>query len=337
MSNTHEPPRWRTFLEMLIADTGERQRIANLLGVNPISLTRWASGTSNPRPKHLYALLEALPTQREELIALIVEEFPEFRTDIAVKEEMPAQIPPVFYARVLGAYNQLPPGIRGTTIRGMVLQQMLTHLNPEQRGMVIFASHCTPPRSCEQKVRSLRIIDGRGSPPWHRMENNMLFFGLESLCGHVVQFRRPIHIHEHTQKKRFYPTHYDVKAESIVACPLIRANQIAGCLTIISAHPHYFTDTHMNLINSYLDLFMLGFDATDFYNFEQIALGIMPSCDLQAPILDLFSSRVTALLIKMAHQQPPMTRPEAEQQLWQELEQEFLTMAARSSLPMSIY
>ncbi|GCE30897.1 hypothetical protein KDA_63810 [Dictyobacter alpinus] len=336
MSNTHKPSGWRTFLEKVIVDPCERQRIASILGVNPVSLTRWANGTSNPRSKHLYALLDALPTRREELIALIAEEFPEFRTDIAVKEEMPAQIPPAFYARVLEDYHQLPPGIRNTTVQSMVIQQILAHLNPEQRGMVVYASQCTRPAVQGQKVRSLRIVSGRGNPPWHRMENNMRFFGLESLNGHVVQFQRPILIHEHTQKKRFYPTHYDQTAESIICCPLIRANKIAGSLTIISMQPQYFTDIHVNLVNGYVDLFMLGFESAEFYDFEQIALGIMPSTEIQGPILDQYNTRVTNILIEAARQQPPLNRPEVELQVCQAFEQEFLAMTAQPALTMSL-
>ncbi|GCE23736.1 GAF domain-containing protein [Dictyobacter kobayashii] len=276
MSKTYESPGWRTFLETVIADPTERQRIARTLGINQISLTRWAAGTSNPRLKHLYALLDALPNQRERLIEMIAEEFPEFRTEVAIIEEMPQEIPAVFYAKILEAYNQLTTNLRATTIRALVLQQMLSHLDAQQNGMVIFANQCTQPSCPGQKVRSLRILDGRGNPPWHAIDNNVRFFGLESQIGYAVQVKRPLVIHKQNIKNLWYPIHYDKLAESVVAYPLIRANQVAGCLTLISPKPQHFSETHMSLIHNYADLFMLSFEAADFYDFDQVALGIMP-------------------------------------------------------------
>ncbi|GHO85182.1 GAF domain-containing protein [Dictyobacter formicarum] len=327
MSNTHELSGWRIFLEAVIADPTEKQRIARILGVNQISLIRWASGTSNPRLKHLYALLEALPNHREKLIEMISTEFPEFRADIAVIEEMPREILSHFYARILEAYNQLSKNLRATTIRSLVLQQMLSHLDARQDGVVIFACQCTQPYA-GKKVRSLRIIDGRGNPPWHAIDNNMRFFGLESQIGYAVQIKRQLVIHKQLIKKLWYPIHYDKLAESVVAYPLIRANQIAGCLTLISPKPQHFSELHMELIRRYADLFMLSFEETDFYDFDQIMLGIMPPSDVQETILDQFNSRATQLIIEASNQALPLTRLEAEKQLWPEIEQELLDIAA---------
>lgn len=328
MSNTHESPGWRIFLEAVIADPTERQRIARMLGVNQISLIRWASGTSNPRLKHLYALLDALPNHREKLIEMITTEFPEFRADVAVIEEMPQEIPSHFYAKILEAYNQLTKNLQATTIRALVLQQMLSHLDARQEGVVIFACQCTRPCT-NKKVRSLRIIDGRGNPPWHAIDNNVRFFGLESQIGYAVQIKRPIVIHKHLIKKVWYPIHYDKLPESIVAYPLMRANQIAGCLTLVSPKPQHFSEIHMELIRRYVDLFMLSFEPADFYDFDQVMLGIMPSSEVQETILGQFNSRATQLIIEASNQNLPLRRPEAEKQLWPEIEQELLDIAAR--------
>jgi hypothetical protein len=47
---------WRELLGKIIADSHERQRIANMLGVNPITLTRWVNNESKPRPQNLRQL-----------------------------------------------------------------------------------------------------------------------------------------------------------------------------------------------------------------------------------------------------------------------------------------
>jgi hypothetical protein len=48
---------WRELLGKIIADSHERQRIANMLGVNPITLTCWVNNESKPRPQNLRQLL----------------------------------------------------------------------------------------------------------------------------------------------------------------------------------------------------------------------------------------------------------------------------------------
>ena len=42
-------PAWREVLGQIIEDARERQRIASALGINPITLDRWANHTSKPR------------------------------------------------------------------------------------------------------------------------------------------------------------------------------------------------------------------------------------------------------------------------------------------------
>ena len=76
-------PTWRDVLGKIIQEAQERQNIARELGVSVVTLTRWVSGTSNPRMQSLRRLLEVLPQQRSQLTALIKEEFPGF-LDIAV-------------------------------------------------------------------------------------------------------------------------------------------------------------------------------------------------------------------------------------------------------------
>lgn len=73
-----EPPTWRELLGKIVADPHERERIANELGVNPITLVRWVNNESKPRTQHLRQLLNALPEYRARLLELIIEEFEDF-------------------------------------------------------------------------------------------------------------------------------------------------------------------------------------------------------------------------------------------------------------------
>jgi hypothetical protein len=325
LSNIDNLPGWRALLETLIADDMERQRIAHTLNINPITLTRWATGITHPRHKHLYALLDALPDVREQLISLIIEEYPEFRIDFAVIEELSPTIPSAFYAQVLEAYNQQPSISRSAKIRDLVLKQMLTHLDAQHKGMLIMVNQCTP--TGEQKVRSLHLIDGQGTPPWQQIFPTIRFFGLETQIGYAVQMHRPITIHSYKNTPHWQPIQ-DEHEESMITYPLIRADQIAGSLTIISTQAYYFTDIHRELIEHYTDLFLLAFEEADFHAFERIAVGIMPSSPLQKTLTSQFNQRLHELIIVATHERRHQTLSDATLQVYQQMEQELLLFAS---------
>src|SRR2546430_7464350 len=71
---------WRSLLKTIISDPHEKQRLSEELGIKPITLSRWASSESDPRPQNLRHLLSAIPQQREQMLELIREEtgFEEF-------------------------------------------------------------------------------------------------------------------------------------------------------------------------------------------------------------------------------------------------------------------
>ena len=106
-----EPQSWRELLGRVINDPLERQRIANALDVNAITLSRWANGNSNPRPENVRNLLDALPQHHPLLLSLIAEEFPEFSTEALVTDEVPQEIPSACYARVLSTHADIPDSL----------------------------------------------------------------------------------------------------------------------------------------------------------------------------------------------------------------------------------
>jgi transcriptional regulator with XRE-family HTH domain len=56
-----DKPTWRDQLKNIIGEPGELDRLANAIGVRPITLTRWTTGESNPRLRNIRQLLQALP------------------------------------------------------------------------------------------------------------------------------------------------------------------------------------------------------------------------------------------------------------------------------------
>src|SRR5689334_10074892 len=170
---------WRDLLALAISDSQERRRIADELGVNPITLVRWSNGTSNPRPENLRALSVALPQHQAQLAKLIVKEFPMF-------QNMPMSggnrgeasgIPASFYASVMMTYTSSPPHLRGEAVRAQIVQQILAQLDPQQRGMAVMVIRCTRPLS-GQKVCSLQQVSIRVTRSWSNLQEvRACFFG----------------------------------------------------------------------------------------------------------------------------------------------------------------
>src|SRR5260370_23161179 len=103
---------WRVLLGKIIADPQEQQRIANALGINPATLDRWANDESNnPRLQNLRRLVKALPGQREEVLPLILLEFPELEVDAFEETDRDYTsfvIPSEFYNRLIEPCPKTP-------------------------------------------------------------------------------------------------------------------------------------------------------------------------------------------------------------------------------------
>ena len=78
---------WRILLGQIISDPQEQQRLAQAVGVLPVTLIRWATSTSRPRQESLHLLIKALPHYRQQLVASLQEEFPSFTPADEEKEE----------------------------------------------------------------------------------------------------------------------------------------------------------------------------------------------------------------------------------------------------------
>ncbi len=321
---------WRELLGKFLQDPRERSRIAAELGVNPLTLTRWVSGESSPRSQNLQALLRALPQYREFLLESIPEEFGQLFNEAVVKEDALQEIPAAFYARIFSAYAELPDILRSWSICDLILQQALQQLDPNRVGIEITVVRCMFP-SEGQKVRSLRETVGRGTPPWKReLQQKTMFLGAESLAGYAVTTGRPAAIQLHEEGQSRYPARWVDREKSAVAHPIKRAGRITGCLLFSSTQPNYFLPFRLALIERYAELMVLAFEREEFYELEQIGLGIMPSPEEQQPHVLIFSRRVTDMLRESAKRQQAMSIVEAEQVVWQQIEAELLQLARSS-------
>ena len=315
-----EPQTWRDLLAEIIQNPHEKQRIADALGVNPITLVRWVHGESIPRPYNLRRLLEIVPGQRTTLLPLITKEFD------AISTAPVPSIPVTFYSHVLNLFSTVSPEQRFWSICNTVLHEALNQLDPGRLGLQLSIILCHAP-SYGHTIRCLRERLGLGTPPWEeQMEPQTRFLGAESLAGYVVSINRPQVIANFNEKHEF-PNHLPEHALSAAAAPILYASRSAGCLLVASTQPDYFSSPALlELIQEYASLLTLAFRPEDFYERERIALQIMPSFEVQQSYFSSFRQRIITLLKKAASDRQSMSYHEAERQVWWQIEEELLQL-----------
>jgi hypothetical protein len=316
---------WREFLGSIISNTSERDRIATEIGVHSVTLSRWVSGESSPRPHNMRQLLRAIPKQPRQQLQSLLEQFSSDITDFEI-DTSEQEIPYKFIMDVLDARASIPDLLRFWSITRLVLQQALRQLDPDRVGMAITVVRCMPPR--DGKIRSLREGVGLGTPPWGGdLEEKALLLGAESLAGHVTVSCRLEHIGDLKSNKTFLPA-YQVEHEvSAVACPIMYACRVAGCLLLSSTQLDYFApEARLSLVRGYTNLVSLAFNPDEFYDPEKIALHIMPPPDRQQEFFDGFRQRVLKRMQKSAVMEQRLASTEAEQQEWLQIEESLLNL-----------
>ncbi|WP_052889226.1 GAF domain-containing protein [Thermogemmatispora carboxidivorans] len=322
-----EPRTWRELLGTIISDTHERQRLAEELGVTPTTLGRWVSSTSDPRPQNLRLLLKALPQYREQLQELIQAEFEDFVT--APSEDSSLEIPAAFYARIFRARATTTEAMRYWSLSNLILQQALGQLDPDHMGMAVRVVRCMPPK--EGKIRSLREWLGLGTHPWGgELEHKAMFLSAESLSGYVVSSCRPNAIQNIDEEHSLIPAHRDPHERSAAAHPILYAGRVAGCFLVSSTQPYYFlSQARLTLIQQYADLLALAFDPQEFYDPKDIELRVMPDQSIQRQYFMQFRRRVSEVMMEATRSGHSLNNLQAEQWVWQELEDKLLELSLR--------
>jgi hypothetical protein len=323
-----EPPDWRILLGQLIHDPQERRRIANELGINPVTLTRWVNREASPRSQSLHRLLKVLPQHRKALTESFVHEFEGFAPEAedALAEDLQNKIPNEFYIRVLHTRATIPKVLRFSSLCDLILQQSLEQLDPQRSGLAIIVVRCMPP-SREGKIRSLRESVGRGTPPWEgKLEQQAILLGAESLAGHAVTLGHLVVNQNLSEDQSLSPGYHGLWEESAAAAPIMLEGNVAGCLLVSSTQPGYFVPSRQTLIESYADLIALAFEPDDFYEVRYIELGLVPFQEVQQAYLSRFRQRLTETMMQASRNHRPLTLIQAEQMVWQQFEEELLSL-----------
>jgi hypothetical protein len=275
---------WRDLLAEIIHNTHEKQRIASALGVNQVTLSRWANNQSRPRPQHHKKLLDAIPAgHKQEFAELFTAEFPLRHADAATEqdEEPVDEIPSAFYGRVFSAYTSTPRELRMSSIFSLILQQMLSHLDVDGEGLSISVALCTAP-SEDQPVRTLHELIGRGTPPFEsHLHMQTYFLGIGTMAGFAVTYSRQAviqNLREDTGFVHFLRTNFE---ESAMVYPIMFENGIAGCSIVSSTRRNFFTGIKQRLVQDYTNLMALALSPNHFYNSSQIRLRVLPPPEAQ--------------------------------------------------------
>ena len=190
---------WRELLGKLIRDPQEQQKILEALNISSMTLRRWVNGETKPRPQNLRLLLNAIPQQRRQMIALLVAEFPFIDEGTELREEG-LLLSAEFYAQVINTYVSVSQYLRSVTISNLLLQHMLKQIDPYGDGMFIYIAQCVPPTQ-DQTIRSIRISTGRGTPPWSTyVEHHPQFMGIESMVGYAISSGHLTIVHDRVKR-----------------------------------------------------------------------------------------------------------------------------------------
>lgn len=321
---------WRSLLAVLIEEPTARLRLADAVGVVPITLQRWAKGEGNPRSQSLQKMLDALnPEQRDRLLPLLEQEYPGFssagKVSVSGRGENAFAIAVELYERVLHTSATSPHQLLFSSLCDLILREALAELDPDSLGMAIIVVRCMPPSP--EKVRSLRESAGRGTPPWKPwLEEWTVLLGAESLAGSAIMSGRLEVNQDFKGRYSIAPGYQDRWEQSAAAAPIMRAGSLAGSLLVSSTQSDYFSPNRCRLVENYAELLALAFAPSDFYKLQDIELWLMPYAEVQRPYLAQFQQRFKDLMIQHARDQQPISALEAEQIAWQQIERELLQL-----------
>ena len=322
---------WRDLLNAIVNSPKEKQRVAEELGIQTITLNRWINGESVPRSHNLRQLLNALPMYREQLFDLLKKEvgFEDFAS--SPQEDTSGDIPSDFYAKIFATRSSSTPNLRFWSLNSLILQQALQQIDPDRLGISIWIVLCMAPSGPNHKVRSLRETLGLGNPPWKgNLEQKAMFLGAESLAGNVVTLCRASIIENLDDEHNQIPISRVDYEMSSAAYPILYAGRIAGAFLVSSAqYNFFFTLSRSHLIQRYADLVALSLDPEEFYAPEDIALCMMPNHTEQKPYFANFRQRVANIMIEASSNNRYINNIEADRLVWQQLEEELLNLPYR--------
>jgi len=337
---------WRELLDALIAVRADRERMAQAIGVIDVTLSRWASGESSPKPRNALLLLRVIPDEyREAFQTSLQQDLPSFTLNEQGPDEQVShkpggddgtwQIPFQLVCRILTTHTTSFPHMVSWAIIQQTLQHALLQLRPKGSGLKITVFLCMPPKD-DGAICSLREDLSLGTAPWSEsLQQHAQLVGAESLVGHTVATTRFHQVSDLRVPPTFLP--YDQQDEheiSAATCPIMRHGFVAGGVRFSSTHVGAFMEQGLStLLQAYTNLIALAFPDGDFYEVWRIQLQVMPTLQVQQPYLASFRARVMALMRESVSSDCPLSRGQAEKIAWQQIETLLRAHTTHDDLP----
>lgn len=92
----------------------------------------------------------------------------------------------------------------------------------------------------------------------------------------------------------------------------------------MSTQPRFFSQSHLDLLQKYVNLLVTISEHESFFQIEKIALGVIPPLEQQLPLLQSVQPRVMQRLLQASRQYHFLTKQQATNMIWQEVEEELL-------------
>jgi transcriptional regulator with XRE-family HTH domain len=325
---------WRDLLKAMLKTPGQRQKLADELQINAVTINRWISGESKPRHHNLRSLLHALrgDEHHDEMRRLLILEFGDLGPEEQRKAERPRiDIPSRLYEKLIELMVYYRDDRRTFEVIQRFLRPALDLLDPHHTGITLRIVRCTCPRDrMAGFVRSSWTLGGVGSAPFPRLlPLDPIYMGLDTIAGATIARAQPQVVHDREDLSNRIPVQWFPLEESAAAAPIIREGRaIAGCLLATSATKWFFTDERLYLLRNLAHLISLAFLPTDFFEFSRVRLLCMPPYALQKVILDTLAMRVTQKN-HAADLTPPdsrLTYVQVWNEVWQDMEDQLLLL-----------
>ncbi|GHO97856.1 hypothetical protein KSF_079040 [Reticulibacter mediterranei] len=316
---------FRALLKELLRDSATRRLIEQRTDIAPRTLARWISGeTEEPDSKRLSSLLDALPQHQSSLLMAIYKARPDFHLPLLDNTRRLAEdLPLDFLVRLLETNANTPHNLHFISIVHLIFLQLQATIDPNHLDLLIMVAQCTPPATPDAPVQSVREIIKMTTHQQQFLQAGARFFmGAESLSGYSVSLCQA-GIVQNVREEQHLPVLRPSNKSSAAAYPIQRGGHVAGCLTVSSPQPDFFSPRLQYILQIYAHLLGLAFETHQFYPPDRIRLRSMPARDMQRPYLATIQERVLHLM----QQNALLSRVQAEQCAWQQLEEAFLDLS----------
>ena len=222
------------------------------------------------------------------------------------------------YRRVLELREtMIEDGLRCWQIMQAIFEDALLRLNPKRSGLSIVYAKLMPPR--EDGIHALYELEMRGSYPWPYSLEGKTYLGSTTLAGMAAMVQRMQQWDDLDGSGRLQIMVDDL-GRSACAQPVMFAGRMAGVLVVSSTQPGFFMDKAVcRSVVEYARLLTLALNDRDFYPCSQIQLKPLPDLKWQREEL----SRTYVGRVVTCASKGNLPLPEAEEQVRQEMEEEF--------------